>query len=287
VNPQIRKLGGVLLACYLALFVQLNLTQVARAPQLNERPDNTRAIERDVNRPRGDVVSADGQLLAHSVETDGRFRYQRNYPTGDLFAHVVGSYSFLFGADGVERRYNDALAGQTPSLRFGGFTDPFAGEPNVGNVHLTIDSRVQRVAADALGQREGSVVAIDPRDGSILALWSFPTYDPNLPSSNDSVVARAFRQALAELTPRERSLLRLNLVDGISIDALAPMYAVSRATVARWLASARHALQSRTVAAPSRHTQLAGADLDGLMASLDSGFDLSLRRFVAEASPES
>ena len=197
-NPQIRKLGGVLLACYLALFVQLNLTQVARAPQLNERPDNTRAIERDVNRPRGDVVSADGQLLAHSVETDGRFRYQRNYPTGDLFAHVVGSYSFLFGADGVERRYNDALAGQTPSLRFGGFTDPFAGEPNVGNVHLTIDSRVQRVAADALGQREGSVVAIDPRDGSILALWSFPTYDPNLPSSNDSVVARAFRQALAE-----------------------------------------------------------------------------------------
>lgn len=99
--------------------------------------------------------------------------------------------------------------------------------------------------------------------------------------------ANAFRQALAELTPRERSLLRLNLVDGISIDALAPMYAVSRATVARWLASARHALQSRTVAALSRHTQLAGADLDGLMASLESGFDLSLRRFVAEASPES
>lgn len=98
--------------------------------------------------------------------------------------------------------------------------------------------------------------------------------------------ANSFRQALAELTPRERSLLRLNLVDGISIDALAPMYAVSRATVARWLAAAKQALQSRTVAALSRHTQLAGAELDGLMASLESGFDLSLRRFVAEASPE-
>ena len=44
---------------------------------------------------------------------------------------------------------------------------------------------LQQVAKDALGNREGSVVAIDPRTGGILAFWSFPSYDPNLISSND------------------------------------------------------------------------------------------------------
>lgn len=206
-NRQIKRVGAALVVCYLALFVQLNLTQVVRAPSLNARPDNTRAIERDLNRPRGDIVSADGQLVAHSVETAGRFRYQRTYPMGDLFAHVAGSYSFLFGSDGVERTYDEELAGRTASLRFGGFTDPFRSDPNVGTVALTIDSRVQRAAADALGARPGSVVALDPRDGSVLALWSYPTYDPNLPSSNDATVARAFREALAE-NPDKPTLAR-------------------------------------------------------------------------------
>lgn len=96
--------------------------------------------------------------------------------------------------------------------------------------------------------------------------------------------AEAFRQALAELSPRERALLRLNLVDGASVDELAPMYAVSRATVARWLSAARTALQGRTVRALAQRTKLGGTELDGLMASLESGFDLSLRRFVAEAA---
>lgn len=98
--------------------------------------------------------------------------------------------------------------------------------------------------------------------------------------------AAAFRESLAALTPRERALLKLNLVDGASIDELAPLYQVSRATVARWLASARQALQRGTLERLSQRTKLGGSDLDGLMASLESGFDVSLRRFVAEAAPE-
>ena len=62
------------------------------------------------------------------------------------------------------------------------------------------------------------------------------------------------------------------------------MYAVSRATVARWLSAARTSLQGRTVRALGQRTKLGGVELDGLMASLESGFDLSLRRFVAEAA---
>ena len=96
--------------------------------------------------------------------------------------------------------------------------------------------------------------------------------------------AAAFATALAALSARERGMLRLNLVDGASIDELAPMYLVSRATIARWLAAAKQALHVRTLSLLSERTRLKGFELDGLMASLESGFDLSLRRLVVEAA---
>lgn len=98
--------------------------------------------------------------------------------------------------------------------------------------------------------------------------------------------AAAFRAALTSLSARERGLLRLSLVEGASIDALAPMYGVSRATVARWLAAARASLQRETLSRLSSSTRLEASELHGLMASVESGFDLSLRRFVVEAAEE-
>ena len=111
-NRRIRFLAVGLLVIYAALFVQLNRVQVFEAEAYNDRPDNNRPIEADFNRERGTISTIDGKLLAFSEETgDGRHVYQRRYPTGQLFAHVTGSYSFLFGATGAERQYNDELSG--------------------------------------------------------------------------------------------------------------------------------------------------------------------------------
>jgi peptidoglycan glycosyltransferase len=195
-NKQIRRLAVFVAVCYIALFVKLNQIQLIDAPDLNARPDNTRKIERDFNRPRGTISTADGVVVARSKATRGRFAYQREYPTHDLFAHVVGSYSYQFGADGVEKVYNDELAGQTPDLQLRGYTDPFKDHSNVGNLVLTLRNDVQATARQELGDRKGSVVALDPRTGAVLALWSTPSYDPNFTSSNDSKVARAFREQL-------------------------------------------------------------------------------------------
>lgn len=98
--------------------------------------------------------------------------------------------------------------------------------------------------------------------------------------------AEAFQASLAALPARERALLKLNLVDGASIDELAPLYQVSRATVARWLAAARQTLQRGTLERLAARTRLEGSELDGLLASLESGFDVSLRRFVEEAADD-
>jgi peptidoglycan glycosyltransferase len=195
VNRQIRRLGITMLVLFGALFVQLNVIQVIRADTYNDNPNNTRAIVRDFSRPRGQIIAADGTVLARSVPSEGRFERQREYPEGELFAQVTGYFSFAAGADGVEQTYNDVLAGRT-SESADGLGDLLLGGPRTADVSLAIPTEVQRAARDALGPTRGSVVALDPRDGSILALWSFPSYDPALLSSVDIEAAQAARDRL-------------------------------------------------------------------------------------------
>lgn len=215
-NRQLRRLGAGLLACYVGLFLMVTWIQVVRADDLNEvtwlcrRPDqprseppedfcaNNRAILRDFDRPRGQIVAADGTVLAETVAAaeGSQFEFQRRYPTGDLFGHITGYFNFNFGATGVERTYNDELAGETAQQELRSLSDLFVERTNTGDVLLTMRSDVQQVARDALGPQRGSVVALDPRDGSILALWSFPSYDPNLLSSHDPAAAQQAKEQL-------------------------------------------------------------------------------------------
>jgi peptidoglycan glycosyltransferase len=196
----IRRLGVALLVLYGALFVQLNVVQVLRAEEYNDNPANTREIVRDFSRPRGSIISADGTVLARSVDVGGRFERQREYPTGDLFGPITGFFSFNAGADGVEKTYNDELAGRTAASSVEDVADLFVDEERTGDVVLSLHTAVQQAARDAFLElapgRRGSVVAIDPRNGSILALWSNPSYDPNPLSSVDQDLARNSRSLL-------------------------------------------------------------------------------------------
>lgn len=177
-NRQIRRLGLALVICFTVLFGQLNYIQMFGAKRLNERPDNTRPIERTFSRPRGEIRTVDGVVLARSVEQRSRIKYRREYPEGDLFGPITGYYSAVAGTTGVEREYGEDLAGNTPELSLSRLSDLFVDRENVGHVELTLDAEVQRIARATLGDRRGSVVALDPRTGAIDALWSNPSFDP-------------------------------------------------------------------------------------------------------------
>lgn len=129
----------------------------------------------------------------------------RHYPFGELFAHAVGSVrrinerdlgnldevsysgtSFI-GKRGVEQFYETSLHGevghQLVEIDARGRIRQVleTHHPTQGkNVTLQLDSRLQIAAHAALGERRGAIVAIDPRDGGILAMVSNPGYDPNL-----------------------------------------------------------------------------------------------------------
>ncbi len=178
-NKQIRRLGLALMCCFIALFAQLNYIQVFRAKDLNTHPGNVRPLERAFAQPRGSITSADGVLLAKSVEVDDAFKFKRVYPTGDLFGQVTGYLNYQFGSSGLEQQYTRELSGNTPEQQFRTISDVFTESDRSGNLTLTIRNDLQQLAKDQLGQRKGSVVVLDPKTGDILAFWSYPTFDPN------------------------------------------------------------------------------------------------------------
>jgi penicillin-binding protein 2 len=145
---------------------------------------------------------------------DFRPRLVRHYPDGELVAHAVGYVGALntedlqrldpasyagtshTGKTGVEGSFESDLHGdagyrhlianargrQVPSDTSELLDSlPVDQAPMPGaNVYLTIDLELQRIAAKALEGRRGALVALDPRNGEILALVSAPAFDPNL-----------------------------------------------------------------------------------------------------------
>jgi len=135
-----------------------------------------------------------------SLEVDSR----RFYPWGDLFAHILGYTAEIserelklygnrgyrggdqIGKLGVERVYEDYLKGldgyrEIEVDALGREVSVLKESPPVNgfSLVLNIDRHLQKVAYDALGENRGCVVVMDPKDGSVLALVSKPSFDPN------------------------------------------------------------------------------------------------------------
>lgn len=88
----------------------------------------------------------------------------------------------------------------------------------------------------------------------------------------------AFREALGELEPKERSLLKQSLLDGLSIDALAGLHQVHRATAARWVAAARERLVDTTRARFQAKVRVSARECESIFRVLGSQLDITLRR---------
>ena len=188
-TPESGLLGRVALAnrltrtvfLFTALFAVLigNITyiQVIKASEYQDMPSNNHTINKARFIKRGSIITADGLTLAESVQqADGT--YARSYPNGNLAAHVVGYYSQQYGTMGIENTQNDTLTGSKDYSSWQNALNSLAGISEPGNsVQLTIDSRIQRAAEQALAGRVGAIVALDPRSGAVLAWASAPTFD--------------------------------------------------------------------------------------------------------------
>jgi penicillin-binding protein A len=131
-------------------------------------------------------------VTARSVPAEGSLEvdFQRQYPTGDLFANVTGYHTFGLGSTQLERTMSSVLTGSTPEQQLLALPGLLAGQrDNSGTVVLSMRHDLQQAAKFALGGREGSIVMMDPRTGAVLAMWSFPTFDPNVIADPDYTAA--------------------------------------------------------------------------------------------------
>jgi peptidoglycan glycosyltransferase len=137
---------------------------------------------------RGTIFDRNGQPLAYT-ETDAAGDRVRRY-TDPSLAHVVGYVSGLgTGVNGLERSFNLSLLGID---RLDSRVSQTLHQPVEGSdLYLTIDSRLQRVAAEALGDRRGAVVVLNAHTGAVLAMTSAPTFDPNRILDQDYMTALA------------------------------------------------------------------------------------------------
>lgn len=199
---QIRRVGIGIVALFLAVFFQLNYLQIFAAERIASNPANIRALLREYAIKRGDILTRDNVTLATSTDTGGRLRYLREYPQSELYAHITGYYSVRYGRDRIERSFNDHLLGDTGVLSMQDIQDRLFGERRQGeNVQLTIHSRIQRAARNALDGQAGAVVAIEPRSGNVRAMWSTPSFDPNPLASHDGEEQRRHWRSLRPRRP--------------------------------------------------------------------------------------
>ena len=159
-------------------FGALAYWQVFRT-DLADKPGNPRILEEFLDPGRGSILDREGNVLAESLP-DGTRRY-----TDPSVAHAVGYIDPRYGSQGAELVFNSYLAGEKGATWREAFNAELLRDPDRGlDVRLTIDPVIQAAAVEALGDRAGAVVALDPRNGEVLAMVSVPTYDPGSLAEN-------------------------------------------------------------------------------------------------------
>jgi peptidoglycan glycosyltransferase len=186
-NAHLRRSFYLFAAGFFGLVAMLAYWQVYSREALANNPENGFQTQRSISSPRGLILAGDGEtVLAKSVkrETPQGPVYDRVYPLGAPFSNVVGYWSTRYGATGIEIANNtdlSSIAGEPQTLD--DLINRATGGPQPGNnVVLTLDPELQELAYQELQGSltgRGSVVAINPKTGEILAMASSPSFDPN------------------------------------------------------------------------------------------------------------
>ncbi len=199
-NRALRRISIAVLVMFVLLLVNVNYLQGFQTASLAAKPNNARAFEAQFQYQRGNIVTSDNVTVAESVPSGDIYKYKRVYPLGPEYAPVTG-YQTLYSESGIEYYENSVLNGSDSSLAVRNFIDLITGKQRRGaNVTLTINSKAQNAAWQALetmtNGKPGAVVAIDPQTGAILAMASYPSYDPNVLTTHDGTKLNTADQAL-------------------------------------------------------------------------------------------
>jgi len=185
-NRAIFRLSLACLVMFVLLLINVNYVQAFQSTSLADKPGNSRVFYQQFQYKRGSIVAVgDGgatKIAESRLIKGGHGMYKRYYPDGPAFAPVTG-FDSIFSKTGIEDTENKELSGTAPQLEVHNLISMITGKQKVGaTVSVTLSAAAQQAAYKALatdGGHEGGVVALNPRTGAILALASYPSFNPN------------------------------------------------------------------------------------------------------------
>lgn len=177
-KANIKRLAYLTIGLFMVLIFYLTYIQIYQGEDLAANPHNRRTQQLEAEIVRGNIYDRNGQIMAQTQVTGSTKK--RVYPTGSLAGTITGYDSVQYGKTGLESSYNKYLLGITRDRYWSNFEDRLLGKTQYGDdLTLTLDNNLQSLAQSMLGDRKGAVVALNPKTGAILALYSNPGFDPN------------------------------------------------------------------------------------------------------------
>lgn len=156
---------------FLSLVTYLLYFNMFRSDEVASNPYNKRQWEDEKFVKRGSIYDRDGEILAETI-ISGDERIRR-YPKGHLYSHIIGYYSKVYGKSQLEMFYDKELLGHGDiSISFNELRSGY-------DLNLTIDNDLQSYAYNQLNGRNGAIVALEPSTGKILAMVSYPDFNPS------------------------------------------------------------------------------------------------------------
>nr|WP_202436799.1 penicillin-binding transpeptidase domain-containing protein [Streptomyces sp. SID5910] len=194
----------------LTLLIRDNWIQYVKADALSTQEENRRVAIARYASPRGDII-VDGKAITGHATTEGDFKFKRTYKDGAMWAPVTGYVSQAYGATQLENIDDGILTGNDDRLFFRNTLDMITGKKREGgNVVTTLNTAAQKAAYEGLKKQgaKGAVAAIEPSTGKILALASYPSYDPSVIAGGGKSDGEAWNKLIEKNNPDKPMLNR-------------------------------------------------------------------------------
>ena len=174
-NRSIYFLAGIFSCLFLGMVIFLLIFYMRQGDEIQNNPYNLRIRNLSKDVIRGNIVTSDGVVIAESFLEDGK--EVRSYPQKNTYAHIGGYLPM--GSSGAEKLCSYYLLSSHSGLEAKWKNEWFGVKMQGDTAVLSIDSDLQKLSYELLGDQKGAVVAVEPSTGRILALVSKPDFDPN------------------------------------------------------------------------------------------------------------
>lgn len=179
-NKRIITVLFVLCLLFISIIIYLSYFEVFMASSIKKNSYNKRQWLDEEEILRGRIYDRNQNLLAYSTKEKGG--QQRHYKYGSLYSHIIGYSTRTHGKEGLEKTYNSPLLNLSDYNSINELKKAFTflhKEQKGNNLVVTIDHRLQEYTKGLLGQQKGSIVVMNPKNGEIYSMVSYPDFNPN------------------------------------------------------------------------------------------------------------